>query len=129
MPVFEKVEVEWKGQKYTLPPSRVVRCIADVEDVLTLAQLSRYLAMGNPPLGKLSMAFAILLQHAGARVSDDEVYNVLFKDDVENERAVQCIYALQVLMIPPEHLRTAEAKLRAAGAMTEPASSPTSTGS
>lgn len=129
MAIFEKVEVVWNGETFTIPANRVLRCIADVEDELTLAQLSRYLQSGNPPLAKLSRAFALVLRHAGAKASEDDVYAALFKDGDQNARALEAIYTLQVLMIPPEHLRAAEAKLAAASEKKEPGSSPSATGS
>lgn len=73
--LFEPVELTWKGDVYAIPPSRVLRAIAVVEDVITLQQLS----MGpRVPLAKLAMAYAALLRFAGGKVTDDEMYLALF---------------------------------------------------
>jgi len=96
MPVFEKVELEWKGKTYTIPPRRVLEAIARIEDHVTMEQLSSIAE--RPRLAQLSRAYAAALEVAGARVNADEVYEALFTGD---DRIAPAILGLLVMMLPP----------------------------
>lgn len=119
MRVFEEVTLSWKGQDYKIPADQMLRCIAQIEDVLTFGDLAAA-SMGRVKLAKLSQAFGIALRSAGVEVSDDEVFFGMFGDKSERakdiqERAQRAIFALQSIMIPPAHLRTEPGKPKAAG--------------
>src|SRR4051812_21281849 len=104
MAVFEPVRLTWKGTEYVIPPDQVMRCIAKIEDVITLAELHR--AMGKPPLAKLAMAYGAALRHAGARAEDDEVYAAMFKSGKDMHGQVTgAVYTLLVMMMPPDALK------------------------
>lgn len=113
MAIFEEIQLDWKGKTYSIPPDKVLRCIAQMEDIVTLGRLHEFMATGQIPLVKLSRAFASALRFAGARVSDDEVYSGMFEAGTQEtqRRALEAISVLQTLMVPPEHLRQADAKL------------------
>jgi hypothetical protein len=108
MAIFEEIRYTWGGKDYTLPPGRVLRAIAAVEEVLTMAELHRYMQAGKPPLAKLAMAYGAVLRQAGAIVSDDEIYAGMFAGGEMKERVGTAIGALLAMMIPPESLRQAE---------------------
>lgn len=93
--LFESVEIVWKGKSYTIPPNKVLRAIAKIEDVITLQHLSNQDAV---PMAKVALAFAALLRFAGARVSDDEVYEELF--DHHGASALAVINMLLSLILP-----------------------------
>lgn len=107
MPIFEEVRLSWKGKDYVIPANDVLRAIAKVEDVLTLGELGSARGDGRVPYAKLASAFGALLRHAGASVTDEEVYNDLFSGGPKDlpRSALAAIVTLQTLMIPPEHLR------------------------
>lgn len=114
--MFEPIRITWAGQEFTLQPDQVLRTIADVEEILTIGELYVYQSQRKTvPLAKLSMAFATVLRHAGARVSGDDVFATLFKDGDLQARALQLIHVLQILMLPPESLRAPAGKRAAAG--------------
>ena len=109
MAIFEEVTLSWKGRDYKIPPDRVLRCIAVVEDVLPLGALAKS-TFGEVKLARLAEAFAAALRYAGAPVTDEEVYSGMFEGE-GGKLAAQArayVYALQALMIPPEHLRPKE---------------------
>lgn len=112
MATFEEVRLSWNGKDLVIPPNDVLRAIAKVEDVLTLGDLAGFTTKGRLPLAKLAQSFGILLRHAGAQVSDDEVYNGMFTGGGRElqRRAFAAVAALQALMVPPEHLRAEPAK-------------------
>ena len=51
------------------------------------------------------MAYATALRHAGARVTDAEVYSGMFDKGNQQRAAMNAISALLALMVPPEHLQ------------------------
>lgn len=114
---FEEVRIAWKGREYTIPPDQVMRCIAKVEDIVTLAELQQFSQRQTLPYGKMAMAYGVILRHAGARVSDAEIYNEMFKvgEDARSV-AVEAVQNLLLLMIPPEHIAKAQAAQAAAAA-------------
>lgn len=107
MAIFEDIKLTWQGRDYIIPPDRVMRAIAKIEDVITMSELGSYQNAKRLPLAKISLAYAAVLRHAGAVVADEEVYNSLFAEGAEKTvgNAVAALNALMVMMIPPEHLR------------------------
>jgi hypothetical protein len=116
MAIFEEVRLAWSGTELVIPADRVLRAIAAVEDVLTLGELGRCMVAGTLPLARISMAYGALLRHAGAKVSDEEVYDGLFAKSELQQQALKAVFVLQNLMIPPAHLRKPAAEKPPAGA-------------
>lgn len=106
MAVFEEVALKWGGREYKIAPDSIMRLLAQIEEVVTMADLYRYSTQGRPPLAKLSTAFGMALRHAGAQVSDEEVYAGMFEGggkDVQM-RVFNSVQTLLALMIPPSAL-------------------------
>lgn len=105
MAVFEEVTLTWEGREYTIAPDRLMQAIARIEDTLTLAELHDYAQRGTAPLGKLAIAYASALRHAGAPVTSDQVYAGMFRQDgagVSVEAAAMAaINGLLAMMLPP----------------------------
>ena len=100
MSIFEKVVLTWEGRQYTIPPTRILQCIAKIEEVITLVELNRYVLAGTAPLARLAQAYGAVLRHAGANVADDEVYVAMFSGSGQQERAAQANNTLLLLMVP-----------------------------
>lgn len=102
MAIFDDVELEWEGVKYTLKgDGQIMKAVAAVEDHLTLAELFQGQESGRVPLAKLSMAYAILLRHAGARqISDAEVYAGMWANGADASAIQEAITSLLALMMP-----------------------------
>lgn len=112
---FEEVRVTWEGREYRIPPDQVLRCIAKIEDVITLAELQRFTAAEQVPFAKIAMAFGAVLRHAGADVNDYAVYRAMFDEATDAEGkpldstgkflvAVEAVQKLMVLMLPPDYI-------------------------
>ena len=75
---FEDVHLSWRGETFTVPASGQMRLIAKVEDALSgdtgKQALSILFRREGPPYTALASAYAAALRHAGAKVTDDEVY-------------------------------------------------------
>lgn len=104
-PVFQPVKVSWKGADYTIAPNRLMRCIAMIEEIVTLPFLSKCWVSGELPYAKLAMALGAVLRYAGANVTDEEVYAEMFKGPERRMLAAATLQTLMVMMFPPEHLR------------------------
>jgi len=130
MQLFQPVTLAWSGREYTIAADAVLRCIAEVENVVTLGDLATMQTKGRLSLAKLAIAYGIALRYAGADVKDEEVYGGMFKDAGAElqRRAFGAILTLQALMVPPEQLRAEPGKGNG-GAALEPASSPNTSSS
>ena len=118
MPVFEEVRLNWDGQDYVIPPEQVMQCIAKVEDVLTMADLVRAQERGAAPIAKVAIAYGKVLRHAGARVSDEEVYRGMFVGPEQKMRAWAAVHALLAMMMPPDAVKKILAEDAPAGKST-----------
>jgi len=104
MAIFEEIRLSWNGREYKIPPDRVMQAIAKIEDHVTLVELHTYGLNGTAPLAKLSMAYAALLQHAGADVNADDVYASMFVSGEMQKNMIDATQTMLMLMIPPQHL-------------------------
>lgn len=132
MAIFEEVVLTWQGRSYPIPPNMVLRAIAKVEDVLPMADLAQASAKRSYPLAKMAIAYGSLLRMAGAAVTDEEVYRGMFHTDQDEfrTRVVDAMHVLQLLMIPPEFIRSKLNEKKDVAAGPSPAvSSPPATGS
>lgn len=100
MGIFQPVTFKWKEQEYTVQANQVMGLIAQIEDVITLAEL---LKRKGAPLAKVAMAYAAALRYAGAKVSDEEIYKGMFSSNA-SETIQAAIAGLLSMMIPPEEV-------------------------
>lgn len=98
MGIFKPIEFEYAGKVYQVQANNVLRLIAQVEEVITLQELT-----GNTDkisLSRLALAYARALNYAGCDVSADQIYQSMFKES-GTEKAVNAITQLLILMLPP----------------------------
>lgn len=106
MAVFEEVRLTWNGVDYVIPPDRMMRCIAMIEEIITLAELHRDMAARRPRLAKLAQSFGAVLRYAGAAATDDEVYAAMYKSGKDmHEQITGTTHTLLMLMMPPASLK------------------------
>lgn len=104
--IFEEFGITWQGVEYVVPPEKVMGLIEVVEDVITIEELH---AQSGLKRSKLSKAFAAIINYAGGKVTQEDVYNSLFLSD-HGASLTNIIQSLLILMIPPEHLQTEKPK-------------------
>lgn len=97
MSIFKTIELSFKNKSYKIEPTNVMRCLAQIEDVITLQDLSN---ANRIPLVKLSQAYGIALRHAGANVSDEDVYECVFEEG-GSAMVSSAVAGLLSMMIPP----------------------------
>lgn len=98
MSIFEEIKLTWGEETYVIPPRKVMGAIYEIEEHLTLAEMT---SRKPPKLSKLAAAYHALLIYAGAQqVSVEQVYEELFKKD-SHLVSQQIVFALLALMVPP----------------------------
>lgn len=102
--MFKEIEIVWFDQTFIIPPDRVLRAIAVVEEHLTIGDLARESQTGTLRLARMASAWGALLRFCGSRITDDEVYVSLFAgDDAEvRARMFDSVSTLLALMVPPQ---------------------------
>ena len=65
------IVLSFRGETYRIPESRAFELGAEVEEVVSLAEIAGWRAA--PKFFKMARAFGVMLRFAGARVSDTEV--------------------------------------------------------
>lgn len=98
MAIFEDVRLVWLDQEYMIKSTRVLRAIAQVEDVITLAKLREFYQRGEAPMARVALAYGGLLRYAGAKVTDDEVAISINASNIDEIMAA--IMALLMMMVP-----------------------------
>jgi len=108
---FDDVSLSWQGQSFTVPANKQMMLIAKIEDALGgdggQQAMTVLFRREGPPMSRLAMAFGAALRHAGAKVSDDEVYLSIQSDLVNKSKKDQaatiqgCIMAILSIISPP----------------------------
>lgn len=116
---FDDVTLSWRGAEYTVPANKQMMLIAKIEDALSgdsgQQALTVLFRKEGPPHSRLAAAFGAALRHAGAKVSDEEVYLSMMDDMAtktlaETTQAIQaCILAILSIISPPTARALAEA--------------------
>lgn len=99
--VFQDVELEWSDRIYTIKSHRVMGAIYKIENIITLQEFQEYASRGAAPIAKLCGAYGAVLRYAGAKVDDDEIYDMAFRGEDTQEAITAAILNLITLMLPP----------------------------
>jgi hypothetical protein len=107
MAIFQPIVFGWCGQDYTVPADRALGLVAEIEEVVTLFEIATMQV--KPNTSKLARAFGAALRYAGAKVSDDEVYQGLFQPGQMFEEVQKLMVVLMAIMMPPNPVSGASA--------------------
>ncbi len=87
MAVFREMTIAWKGKEYTFTPSmRLMRSI-EMGDI-SFTDIAVRTSQGRPPISHIAFVLAKMLQSAGAKVTDEDVYEELVTGDQESITAL-----------------------------------------
>lgn len=111
--IFEEVTLKWRGAEYKVPPERCMRLAYIVEMGLRQdSNISVFELVSNPPVTALAMAYAAALRHAGAAVTDEDVYLDLVKSVTsDGDVALEIrdlISTIISMVLPPKAIRGEE---------------------
>jgi hypothetical protein len=104
MAIFEDISLTFGGDEFTIKGNRVMKLIAQIEDVISLQELTT-----QPKLSKLAEAYALAINYAGGKVMIDEVYASLFGDG-GSDNVQNSITTLIMMMLPPATYQPNEEK-------------------
>jgi hypothetical protein len=100
---FDDVAFTWRDQTYIVPANRQMMLIAKVEDALSAGSgkqaIGILLQPEGPPYSRLAAAFGAALRHAGALVTDEEIYLEVMGDFAEGNADASAKVQAAVLSI------------------------------
>ena len=97
--ISKPVTLRW-GETFVAQPNQMMGIIATIEEHLTLHEMQKYAARGAAPIAKLSMAYAAVLTHLGAKdVTPEAVYSEIVT--AGDSSIPVAIAGLLKLMVPP----------------------------
>jgi hypothetical protein len=83
MAIFRELTIKWKGEEYRFVPSmKLMRSIEMGE--ISFTDIAVRTSQGRPPISHISFVLAKMLQSAGAKVTDEQVYEELVTGDQES---------------------------------------------
>lgn len=100
MSIFKELTISWNDTEYKLQPS--MRLLNRIEERVSLAVISARIASGQPPLSMLATAYAVMLESAGCKVTEEQVYEALFSLDASGISAMS--FAVMTLANPVAQL-------------------------
>jgi hypothetical protein len=103
MSLFEEVGLRWAGEEYIVPSDKVMGLIEVIEDIITIEEMTR----DGIKRAKLSRAFSAALRYAGAKVTQEQVYESLFGAE-KLASTSGAVMGLLALMIPPSKVQEAK---------------------
>ena len=69
---MKKITIDWKGKSYIITESEAFAVGEQVEEIVTLSELPALAA--NPRFRKIARVYGVMLRHAGAKATDEEVF-------------------------------------------------------
>lgn len=84
MAVFRELTIKWKGNEYKFVPSMKLMRSIEMGDI-SFTDIAVRTSQGRPPISHISLVLAKMLQSAGCKVTDEQVYMELVsgsQDDV-----------------------------------------------
>lgn len=100
--IFSEVTFKFRGEQFVIPPDRILKAIAIIEETITLKELIIMAQNDTAPISRIAIAFASVLRFAGCRVTDDEVYASMFRGGAEAQTATTAIQVLLNMMVPEQ---------------------------
>jgi len=104
--VFEDVSVEFNGETKVIPANKVLKLIAQLEEIQTLPELMAMRENKDFSISKISSSYGTLLRYAGFDIDDEGAYEAVAVGSIDV--AVNAILAIILIMIPPKAARKAQ---------------------
>lgn len=99
MSINKTIELTWKGQTYTCKVNMAT--IDRLEESINLHQFMLEVFRGDIRFTKVAKLFALLLQSAGCKVTNEEAYQGMFgSGDIKSEEVTPVLYAFFAAVFP-----------------------------
>jgi hypothetical protein len=83
MAIFRELTIKWKGEEYRFVPSMKLMRSIEMGDI-SFTDIAVRTSQGRPPVSHIAFVLSKMLQSAGAKVSDEQVYEELVTGDQES---------------------------------------------
>jgi hypothetical protein len=83
MAIFRELTIKWKGEEYRFVPSMKLMRSIEMGDI-SFTDIAVRTSQGRPPVSHISFVLSKMLQSAGAKVTDEQVYEELVTGDQES---------------------------------------------
>lgn len=84
--VFQEITLGWGGKEYRVTPT--MRLLNSIEQDVSLSRLAYRMGEGDVPISQLAMVVATMLRQAGAKVTDEEVYQEIMTGESDSVQAM-----------------------------------------
>lgn len=81
--MWRDLQLEWEGKSYLLRADEFFTVACDVEEIVDFKKLSEM--QECPQFGKIAKCYGIMLRHAGADVSDRDIYRGIMSQIARSE--------------------------------------------
>lgn len=98
MSVFREMKIEWGGEEYTFTPSMALLRSIEMQGISIMGVASQ-ISNGRAQASLMATIIAAVLQSAGAKVTDDDIYAEL---TTGNALEVMALYESVMIAITPE---------------------------
>lgn len=82
MAVFRELTIKWRGEEYTFAPSMKLMRSIEMGDI-SFTDIAVRTSQGRPPISHIAFVLAKMLNAAGAKVTDEQVYSELISGSSE----------------------------------------------
>jgi hypothetical protein len=82
MAVFRELTIKWRGEEYTFVPSMKLMRSIEMGDI-SFTDIAVRTSQGRPPISHIAFVLAKMLNAAGAKVTDEQVYSELISGSSE----------------------------------------------
>ncbi len=86
--VFKEVVLGWDGEEYHITPD--MRLLNRIEQDISLSRLAYRMSTGDVPMSQLATVIAVMLNSAGAKADDAEVYQMLMTGEAGTWQPLSC---------------------------------------
>ena len=83
MAIFRELTIKWKGEEYRFVPSMKLMRSIEMGDI-SFTDIAVRTSQGRPPISHIAFVLSKMLQSAGAKVTDEQVYEEIVTGDQES---------------------------------------------
>lgn len=102
MGVFTDIDLVWNGRVYTIKSNRVMGAIAQIEDLVTLAEIAAFGARGTMPMARLCQGYAAAFKYAGAKVTGEDILQAVYAQPEKQLVVMKAVAGLLAMGMPPD---------------------------
>lgn len=96
-PVFQELVLSWNGEEYRTTPTMALINRIEAQGI-SLSGIAHMTSQGRPPFGHIATAISMILNHAGAKTTPEQVYSEITQASLDDLGAM--IEAIMLAAFP-----------------------------